>query len=162
MGSDRSDQPGWSGAGEPEYWRAAARPGAGAGGGWQQAAGQPGPDEPGGQGHPLGYQPAGARRDGVRRDGVRRVRMMSNWTAVALIAGTGAVTVALASQALPASTSAATSHPAATGAQSSSAPHVAGAVATSGGSGTTTTVTRVVNGKTVVTQVRQPAAYHDS
>ena len=157
MSSDRSDQPGWSGAGEPGYWRTAARPGAGVGGGWQQAAGQTGPDEPGGQGHPLGYQPAGARRDGVRR-----VRMMSNWTAAALIAGTGAVTVALASQALPASTSAATSNPAATGAQSSSAPHVAGAVATSGGSGTTTTVTRVVNGKTVVTQVRQPATYHDS
>lgn len=90
---------------------------------------------------------------------------MSNWTAAALLVGTGATTVALASHAFQPSTSGtATAYTTqGTGVQTASAPHVSGAVATSGGSGATvTTTTRVVNGKTIVTQVRHPAVYHDS
>ena len=44
----------------------------------------------------AGYQPAPPRRDGVRH-----ARRMSNWTLAALIAGTGAATVALAHHAFP-------------------------------------------------------------
>ena len=33
-------------------------------------------------------------------------------------------------------------------------------VATTSGSGVTTTTTRIVGGKTIVTQVRHPGAYH--
>ena len=90
---------------------------------------------------------------------------MSNWTAAALLVGTGATTVALASHAFPASTSGTTTASGAQGTavQTSNAPHVSGAVATSGGSGATvTTITHVVNGKTVVTQVRHPAVWHDN
>ena len=108
---------------------------------------------------------AGPARSRVRNDGVRRVRRMSNWTAAALLVGTGATTVALASHAFPASTSGTTSASGAQGTavQTSNAPHVSGAVATSGGSGATvTTTTHVVNGKTVVTQVRHPAVWHDN
>ncbi|MHB1433800.1 MAG: hypothetical protein ACYCVZ_17020, partial [Streptosporangiaceae bacterium] len=43
-------------------------------------------------------RPGEARGRRLRGDGIRRVRVMSNWTAAALIAGTGAATVALASQ----------------------------------------------------------------
>ena len=93
---------------------------------------------------------------------------MSNWTAAALLVGTGATTVALASHAFPTGSSAATSASTSTGAttsgtQTTTGPHVPGSVVTSGGSGATvTTTTRVVNGKTVVTQVRHPAVYHDN
>lgn len=90
---------------------------------------------------------------------------MSNWTAAALLVGTGAATVALASHALPstASTTAASYTTQGTTAAGTQAPHVSGPVATSGGSGATvTTTTRVVNGKTIVTQVRHPAVYHDN
>ena len=88
---------------------------------------------------------------------------MSNWTAAALLVGTGATTVALASHALPVGTSASSTYAApsttATGVQ---APHVSGAVATSGGSGVTVTrTTHMVNGKPVVTIVRHAATYHD-
>ena len=38
----------------------------------------------------------------ARRDNIRRVRRMSNWTAAALIVGTGAAAVALAHQTFPA------------------------------------------------------------
>jgi hypothetical protein len=105
-----------------------------------------------------------ADRARTRRDGLKRVRHMSNWTAAALLVGTGAATVALASHALPATASTSTSSYATQGtpAPGVHAPHVGGPVATSGGSGATvTTTTHVVNGKTVVTQVRHPAVYHD-
>ena len=108
---------------------------------------------------------AGPARSRARTDGLRRVRRMSNWTAAALLVGTGATTVALASHAFPASTSgtATAASGQGTAVQTPSAPHVTGAVATSGGSGATvTTTTRVVNGKTVVTQVRHPAVWHDN
>jgi hypothetical protein len=111
---------------------------------------------------------AGQDRSRARNDGIRRVRRMSNWTAAALLVGTGATTVALASHAFPASTSGTTTASTASGAQGTSvqtpgAPHLSGAVTTSGGSGATvTTTTRVVNGKTVVTQVRHPAVWHDN
>jgi hypothetical protein len=108
---------------------------------------------------------AGSARGRARNDGIRRVRRMSNWTAAALLVGTGATTVALASQAYPASTSgtATASSGQGTAVGASNAPHVNGAVVTSGGSGATvTTTTHVVNGKTVVTQVRHPAVYHDN
>ena len=39
----------------------------------------------------------------TRAEGIRRVRRMSNWTAAALIVGTGATTLALAHNAVPAS-----------------------------------------------------------
>lgn len=91
---------------------------------------------------------------------------MSNWTAAALLVGTGATTVALASHAFPVGTAAGSSTYSTTtaaGAPATSAPHVGGSVVTSGGSGATvTTTTHVVNGKTVVTQVRHPAVYHDN
>jgi len=93
---------------------------------------------------------------------------MSNWTAAALLVGTGATAVALAHNAFPVGTSTASSTTGtgvvtATGAHGTSAPQVGGPVATSGGSGVTvTTTTHVVNGKTVVTQVRHVAAYHDN
>lgn len=108
---------------------------------------------------------AGQDRGRARNDGIRRVRRMSNWTAAALLVGTGATTVALASHAFPASTSSTTTASSAQGTavQTTGAPHVSGSVVTSGGSGATvTTTTRVVNGKTVVTQVRHPAVYHDN
>lgn len=102
----------------------------------------------------------GTRR---RSEGVRRVRHMSNWTAVALLAGTGAATVALASQAAQTAGTATTSG---YGTQGTSvqrgAPHVHGSVVTSGGSGATVTTTKLVNGKVVVTKVRHPAVWHDN
>lgn len=103
----------------------------------------------------------------TRSDGIRRVRRMSNWTAAALLVGTGATAVALAHHAFPVTTSAAgttsTGVVSATGAQGTGAPQVTGPVATSGGSGVTvTTVRHVVNGHVVVTQVRHVAAYHDN
>lgn len=101
-----------------------------------------------------------------RRDSLRRVRRFSNWTAAALIAGTGAATVALASNALHLGTTASassTGSSAATTSQGTTAPSVGGPVATTGGSGTTVTTTRrVVNGHVVVTQVRTPAHYSDN
>jgi hypothetical protein len=120
----------------------------------------------GGEGRPemTEEQRARARGADLRNSGLRRVRRMSNWTAAALLVATGGATAALASQALSTSgATGATSYGAAgTTAQGSTAPHVAGSVVTSGGSGATvTTNTRVVNGKTVVTQVRHPAVYHD-
>jgi len=109
----------------------------------------------------------------ARGPGLKQVRRMSNWTAAALIVGTGAATVALAHQALPGATSAAgggtttgagaaatTGAGAAAGATGPKAVH---SVATTNGSGvTTTTTTRVVNGKTVVSHVRHVPAYHDN
>jgi hypothetical protein len=111
-------------------------------------------------------QSGGTHAAQARRDGIRRVRRMSNWTAAALLVGTGATAVALAHHAFPATTSAAgttSSGVVTTGAQGTGAPQVSGPVATSGGSGVTvTTVRHVVNGHVVVTQVRHVAAYHDN
>lgn len=121
--------------------------------------------------------PTTQRDDGAeqaRNDGVRRVRRMSNWTAAALVVGTGATAVALAHNALPAagpvSSSAFTGAGATgTGTAGSTAgstaggPHVAHTVATTSASGvTTTTTTRVVNGHTVVTHHTSAPAYHDN
>ena len=109
------------------------------------------------------YQPAPPRRDGIRH-----ARRMSNWTLAALIAGTGAATVALAHHAFPsAATAAGTSAPAATGSQvavnGTGGPQVSHSVATTSGSGATvTTSTQTVNGKTVIVRTVHPAAYHDN
>jgi hypothetical protein len=104
-----------------------------------------------------------------RRDGIRHARRMSNWTLAALLAGTGAATVALAHQAFPTATTAGTTASAVTGAgtaataHGASGPNVAHSVATTTGSGVTvTTSTHTVNGKTVVTHVRHTPAYHDN
>ena len=99
---------------------------------------------------------------------------MSNWTLAALIAGTGAATVALAHHAFPAATAAGTTAAGTAGAgttgtaadpaaHGASGPQVAHSVATTSGSGVTvTTTTHTVNGKTVVTHVRHVPAYHDN
>lgn len=103
-----------------------------------------------------------------RRDGLRHARRMSNWTLAALIAGTGAATVALAHQAFPPTATTAGTSATATGgtaatAQGASGPQVSHAVATTSASGVTVTTTRhTVNGKTVVTHVRHVPAYHDN
>lgn len=98
----------------------------------------------------------------LRRDGARHVRRVSNWAAAALIAGTGAAAVAFAHQALPAagtgsansSVTGAGSGAASTGtATRTGGPRVSNPVATTTASGVTT-ITRIVNGKTVVTQTR--------
>ena len=103
-----------------------------------------------------------------RRDGIRHARRMSNWTLAALIAGTGAATVALAHQAFPSAATTAGTSATAAGATSATAhgasgPQVSHAVATTSASGVTvTTTTHTVNGKTVVTHVRHVPAYHDN
>ena len=111
----------------------------------------------------AGYHPAPSSRDGVRH-----ARRMSNWTLAALIAGTGAATVALAHHAFPSvAATAGTSTTAATGGQAAvngtSGPQVSHPVATTSGSGATvTTTTKTVNGKTVIVRTVHPAAYHDN
>ncbi len=103
-----------------------------------------------------------------RRDGIRHARRMSNWTLAALIAGTGAATVALAHQAFPSAATTAGTSATAAGATSATAhgasgPQVSHAVATTSASGVTvTTTTHTVNGKTVVSHVRHVPAYHDN
>jgi hypothetical protein len=103
-----------------------------------------------------------------RRDGIRHARRMSNWTLAALIAGTGATTVALAHHAFPVTagtttTAAATGTTAGTAVHGASGPQVTHSVATTSGSGVTvTTTTHTVNGKTIVTHVRHAPAYHDN
>ena len=102
-----------------------------------------------------------AERPVARRDGIRRARRMSNWSAAALIVGTGAAAVALAHQAVPATAPAA--GPAVSGSQAAApaagaaapgtpGPQVRHSVATTSASGVTTTTTRTVNGTTVVTR----------
>ena len=130
------------------------------------------------RGYPDGRVPLGELGDPgsavrARRDSIRRVRRMSNWTAAALMVGTGAAAVALAHQTLTtsapvagtagqaggAATSAGT-----TGASSQTAggPQVTHSVATTSASGVTiTTTTHTVNGKTVVTRVRSAPAHRD-
>ena len=103
-----------------------------------------------------------------RSKGIRHARRMSNWTAAALIVGAGSATLALAHQALPAAGPPARATSITTGAGAATTPGAAGpqathSVATTSGSGvTTTTTTRTVNGKTVVTHVRHAPAYHDN
>jgi hypothetical protein len=115
--------------------------------------------------------PAG--RTPTPRDGIRHARRMSNWTAAALVVGTGAAAVALAHQAFPAAApavgTAASAGAAGTSAgraganaQWANGPQVTHSVATTTASGVTvTTTTRTVNGKTVVTQVRHVPAHRD-
>jgi hypothetical protein len=97
----------------------------------------------------------------TRADGVRHVRRMSNWTAAALIVGTGAATVALAHHAIPVTAPAAGAGSATTAAgaagttQGKGGPQVSHAVATTSGSGVVvTTTTHTASGKVIVTHVR--------
>jgi hypothetical protein len=105
--------------------------------------------------------PYPAERPVAHRDGIRHARRVSNWTAAALIASSGAAAVALAHQALPTAAPAAgtavsgagAAAPAAgTGTRGVSAPRVSQSVATTSASGVTTVTTRTVNGKTMVTR----------
>ena len=105
-----------------------------------------------------------------RPDGIRHGRRVSNWTAAALIAGTGTAAVALAQQAHQATaagvaaTGAAFAGAAAgtTGTSAAAGPQVTHSVATTTASGVTvTTTTRTVNGKTVVTRVKRAPAGRD-
>ena len=119
------------------------------------------PGDPGGRLPLAGVENSySAERPVARRDGIRHARRVSNWTAAALIVGTGAAAVVLAHQAVPAAapvagTSASGGQVAAPAAGATSpgtaAPHVNHSVATTSASGVTTT-TRTVNGKTVVTR----------
>lgn len=122
---------------------------------------------------PGSNQPAADQGRRTRTEGLRRVRRISNWTAAALIVGTGAAVVGLAHNTVPATapsgpaiaSAGATGTTAGTSAVTHGAtgPHVAHSVATTSASGvTTTTTTHVVNGKTVVTHVRHVPAYHDN
>jgi hypothetical protein len=112
-----------------------------------------------------------AERAVVHQDGIGRARRVSNWTAAALIVSTGAAALALAHQALPATAPAAGTATAGTAAPGTGpgspagvrGPAVTHSVATTSASGvTTTTTTQTVNGKTVVTQVRNAPARGDS
>ena len=106
-----------------------------------------------------------------RRDGIRHVRRVSNWTAAALIAGTGTAAVALAQQAHQATAAGVAATGAAlvggtaagtTGTSAAAGPQVTHSVATTTASGVTvTTTTRTVNGKTVVTRVKRAPAGRD-
>ena len=119
------------------------------------------PGDPGGRLPLAGVENSySAERPVARRDGIRHARRVSNWTAAALIVGTGAAAVVLAHQAVPAAapatgTSASGGQVAAPAAGAASpgtaAPQVNHSVATTSASGVTTT-TRTVNGKTVVTR----------
>ena len=118
---------------------------------------------------PDGPAPAG-QAESARRVGIRHVRRMSNWTAAALVVGAGATTLALAHHAFPISAPVAGAASATTtgvgttaAAQGANGPQVSHTVATTSASGVTvTTVSKVVNGKTVVSQVRHVPAYHDN
>ena len=112
---------------------------------------------------------AGADGRQARRDGVRHVRRMSNWTAAALIVGTGAATVALAHHAFPVSAPAASAVSTTTGAgaaavaNGTSGPQVSHSVATTSGSSVVvTTTTRTASGQVIVTHTKRPAVYHDN
>ena len=106
-------------------------------------------------------------------DSIRKARRMSNWTAAALIVGTGAAAVALAHQSFPVAGPVAGAAGQARGVatsagrtgaspQAAGGPQVTHSVATTTASGVTvTTTTRTVNGKTVVTTVRHAPARAD-
>jgi hypothetical protein len=118
-------------------------------------------DDPGGRVPLAEFEKSySAERPVARRDAIRHARRMSNWTAAALIVGTGAAAVALAHQAVPAAAPAtgtaveggqAAAPAAGAASPGTAAPQVSHSVATTSGSGVTTT-TRTVNGKTVVTR----------
>jgi hypothetical protein len=124
---------------------------------------------PGFGGSAPAERPAPDERPAPARDGgIRRVRRMSNWTAAALIVGTGAATVALAHHAVPAAVPVAAASSATTGAgagatagQPASGPQVTHSVATASGSGVTVTTTHKANGQTIVTRTRH-ATYQDN
>jgi hypothetical protein len=104
----------------------------------------------------------------TRAEGVRHVRRMSNWTAAALIVGTGATTVALVHHAIPAAAPAATTVSGTTGAGPAGTAHGAGgpqvshAVASTTASGVVvTTTTHTANGKVIVTHVKH-STYRDN
>ncbi len=104
----------------------------------------------------------------TRAEGVRHVRRMSNWTAAALIVGTGATTVALVHHAIPATAPAAGTASGTTGTGPAGTTHGAGgpqvshAVATTTASGVVvTTTTHTASGKVIVTHVRH-STYRDN
>ena len=117
-----------------------------------------------GFGEPEAGVPAGAAPPGRRPPRAADVEL----DLAALIAGTGAATVALAHHAFPqVAATAGASTTAATGGQAAvsgtSGPQVSHPVATTSGSGATvTTSTQTVNGKTVIVRTVHPAAYHDN
>lgn len=128
-----------------------------------------GSSAPGGQAPGPGplAPPSPSGRD--RKVGIHQVRRMSNWTAAALIVGTGATTVALAHHAFPIGAPTAAVASGGTGAlttaaaQGTNGPQVSHPVTTTSASGVTvTTTSRVVNGKTVVSHVRHVPAHHDT
>jgi hypothetical protein len=90
---------------------------------------------------------------------------VSNWTAAALIVGTGVAAVGLAQLAQPAQVSAARTAVQAAGpsacAQGGNAPQVTHSVATTSASGVTTSTTSAANCKTAITQVRNLPARED-
>ena len=96
----------------------------------------------------------------ARHDGIRHVRQLSNWTAAALLVGTGAAAAALAHQGIPAAgpvvrVGTTGTSPAPAGQAATSVPQVSHSVATTTASGVTvTTTTRTVNGKTVTSAGR--------
>ena len=100
-----------------------------------------------------------------RRESIRQARRLSNWTAAALIAGTGTAAVALAHQAhqpTPSSVAAPSTATGTTGISAATGPRVTHSVATTTASGVTvTTTTRTVNGQTVITRVRNVPAGRD-
>ncbi len=105
----------------------------------------------------------------TRTEGMRRIRRMSNWTAAALIVGTGATTLALAHHAFPITAPTASSASTTTGVgttavtNGTSGPQVSHSVATTSGSGVVvTTTTHTASGQVIVTHVRHAAAYHDN
>ena len=138
------------------------------------------PKEPDGP-VPLPESPESDGPENSRAGGVRRVRRVSNWTAAALVVGTGAAVLGLAHSTLPSTANVPgvtgtsqgggaqpqVGHPVATSsgsgvtaghgtaAQSGAqgGPKVNQPVATTSGSGVTTTK-RTVDGKTVITTVR--------
>jgi len=116
--------------------------------------------------------PQAAALASTRVDGIRHLRRMSAWSAAALIVGTSAAAAALAHGYAPASQPAGAQVPggAATSAASpgaaashrGSGPAVTHSVATTSGSGVTTTTTRTAAGKTIVTRVRHAGSDHDN
>lgn len=125
----------------------------------------PGSGEPG---RAAGQVPLPGPGERGRTDSIKRIRRMSNWTLAALIVGTGAATATLAHNAVPSSTTAASTAPGSTATSTApgttatkAGPPVSHSVATSSGSGVVvTTTTRTANGKIIVTHVRH-STYHD-
>lgn len=116
----------------------------------------------------LGRSTPEGRARQARDQGLRRVRRISNWTAAALVVGTGAAAITLAHNAVPITPPAfpgsATSGTTQTGTTAvthgASGPQVGHSVATTSASGVTTTTTTLPNGKTVVAHSGH-ATYHD-